>query len=230
MSGPDGILYDISPRLDGSTAVFPGDTPLEREVILDPNRGDPITLSTLRSTCHLGAHVDAPLHYDPDGVAIGSRPLWPFLGSCRVVRAQADRAGLVSVVNLRVALEAGPDAPPGGQPDVARLLIATGSSPDPRQFRREFTALEPGLVDWLGENGVKLLGVDTPSVDPADSADLPAHAAARRHDMDILEGIVLGHVPAGRYELIALPLRLMDFDGSPVRAVLRPEPSRGVEA
>jgi len=230
VSEPDAVLYDISPPLDGSTAVFPGDTPLEREVLLDGSRGHPITLSTLRATCHLGAHVDAPLHYAPGGDAIGLRPLWPFLGACRVVRTGPGRAGRVSVEDLREALEAGPDVPPGGNPDVARLLIATDSSPDPRRFRSDFTALEPALVDWLGEGGVKLLGIDTPSIDPADSADLPAHEAARRHDIDILEGIVLGHVPAGRYELIALPLRLMDFDGSPVRAILRPEPSRGVEA
>jgi len=228
VSGPEATLYDISPPLDSGTAVFPGDTPLEREVLLDGRRGDPITLSTLRATCHLGAHVDAPLHYDPEGEAIGSRPLWPFLGTCRVVRVDADRP-LLTVDCLRAALGSGPDAPRGGEPDVERLLIATGSSPDPRRFERDFTALEPGLVDWLGRCGVKLVGVDTPSIDPAESADLPAHAAARRHDLNVLEGIVLSHVPAGRYERIALPLRLVDFDGSPVRAVLRPEPRQRLD-
>jgi len=226
MSDPNAVLYDISPPLGQDTAVFPGDAPLEREVLLDGARGDPITLSTLRATCHLGAHVDAPLHYDPEGDAIGSRPLERFVGSCRVVRSGADAAGFVTVDSVREAIEAEPDGPRDGRPDVERMLIATGSYPDPSRFSHDFTALDPLFLDWLGESGVKLVGIDTPSIDPADSAELPAHAAARRHDIDILEGLVLAHVPPGRYELIALPLRLMDFDGSPVRAVLRREARR----
>jgi len=179
-------LYDISPPLGPDTAVFPGDTPLDREVVLDLARGDTVTLSTLRSTCHLGAHVDAPSHYDPGGAAIGARPLAPFLGPCRVVRVEMAPGGLVTTAMLRAALAADPD-----------------------------------LVNWLAGEGVTLVGIDTPSIDPADSTDLPAHEAVRRHDLNILEGVVLSHVPAGLYELIALPLRLVAFDGSPVRAVLR---------
>ncbi len=186
MKRQEPALYDISPPLGPDTAVFPGDTPLDREVVLDLARGDTVTLSTLRSTCHLGAHVDAPSHYDPGGAAIGARPLAPFLGPCRVVRVEMAPGGLVTTAMLRAALAADPD-----------------------------------LVNWLAGEGVTLVGIDTPSIDPADSTDLPAHEAVRRHDLNILEGVVLSHVPAGLYELIALPLRLVAFDGSPVRAVLR---------
>ncbi len=215
------ILYDISPPLGPDLAVFPGDTPLTREVVLDLDRGDPVTLSTLRATCHLGAHVDAPSHYDPQGVSIGERPLDPFLGRCRVVRVEVSFGELVTPGMMRDALQSGPCAAPDGRPDAARVLIATGTYPDPLEFRRDFAALSPDLIDWLADAGVVLVGVDTPSVDPADSKELPAHEAVRRHDLNILEGVVLDEVPPGLYELIALPLRLTGFDGSPIRAVLR---------
>jgi len=201
--------------------VFPGDTPLSREIVLDLDRGDPVTLSTLRATCHLGAHVDAPSHYDPRGVSIGERPLGPFLGRCRVVRVEVDHGVLVTPIMVRDALQSGPCASSSGRPDAARVLIATGTYPDPAEFRRDFAALSPDLIERLAAAGVLLVGIDTPSIDPVDSKELPAHAAVCRHDMNILEGVVLEAVPAGLYELIALPLRLAGFDGSPVRAVLR---------
>lgn len=222
MRGDRGILFDISPRLDERLAVFPGDTPLSREVVLDLARGDAVTLSTLRATSHLGAHVDAPSHYDPGGEAIGERALEPFLGRCRVVRVPAEPNGLVTAADVEAALPAGARAGTGrDRPGVRRLLIATGTYPDPREFRHDFAALHPDLIDWLAERDVCLVGIDTPSVDPADSRKMPVHAAVRRHDMNILEGVVLDGVPPGVYELIALPLRLAGFDGSPVRAVLR---------
>ena len=103
-----------------------------------------------------------------------------------------------------------------------RLVIATGTFPDPDRWSADFSALHPALVDWLGDRGVRLVVIDVPSVDPADSKDLPAHAACFRRGMAIIEGVVLDGVPEGRYELIALPLRIEGGDASPVRAVLRP--------
>ena len=223
MKLPEPVLHDISPPLGPETAVFPGDTPLDREVVLDLARGDTVTLSSLRSTCHLGAHVDAPSHYDPAGATIGDRPLAPFVGPCRVVRVRVARGDLVTTDMVRAALaEAHPGA--DGRLDVERVLFATGTYPDPTEFTADFAALAPDMVDWLAGEGVTLVGIDTPSIDPAESADLPAHQAVRRHDLNILEGVVLGHVEPGLYELIALPLRLAAFDGSPVRAVLRALP------
>jgi arylformamidase len=102
-----------------------------------------------------------------------------------------------------------------------RLLLATGTFPDPARWNADFAALAPRLVEVLAARGVRLIGIDTPSVDLMDSKDLPAHQAFLRHDMAILEGLVLADVPDGQYELIALPLALEGFDASPVRAVLR---------
>lgn len=203
------MLYDISPPLNEQLAVWPGDSPLRREVLLVMRNGDNITLSTLHGTVHLGAHADAPSHYGVDGPTIEQRSLDYYLGPCQVMRLQAPRAAVIT-----------PDLLPGPI-QAPRLLLATGTFPDPTQFNEDFAALSPELVEYLHGQGVRTVGVDTPSVDPFTSKDLPAHRAFLRLDMAILEGLVLRDVSEGAYELIALPLRLMGFDASPVRAVLR---------
>jgi arylformamidase len=103
-----------------------------------------------------------------------------------------------------------------------RVLIATGTYPDPTQFNEDFAGLHPSAVEHLAAAGVGLIGVDTPSVDRVADEDLPAHQACARTGVLILEGLRLERVPEATYELIALPLRLVGFDASPVRAVLRP--------
>jgi arylformamidase len=203
------MIYDITPPITTALAVWPGDTPPGREVLLDMMRGDNLTLSTLRATVHLGAHADAPSHYGREAPSIEARPLDRYLGPCRVVRVDA-------VPGTRIGAEQVP-----GDLDTERLLIATGTYPDPENWNGDFAALEPDLVDTLHGRGVTLVGVDTPSVDLFESKDLPAHKRFLAHDMAILEGLVLKDVPEGVYELIALPLPLVGFDASPVRAVLR---------
>ena len=203
------MLYDITPGVTSALAVWPGDTPPSREVLADLKRGDNITLSTLRATVHLGAHADAPSHYGRDAASIESRPLDLYLGPCRVVRIPAARGTRIP-----------PSAIPAGW-SAKRVLIATGSYPDPYVFNEDFAALEPETVDFLHDRGARLVGIDTPSVDLYSAKTLVAHARFLAHDMAILEGLVLAHVPEGEYELIALPLKLDGFDASPVRAVLR---------
>jgi arylformamidase len=203
------LLYDITPAVTAALAVWPGDTPPTRDVLADLKRGDNITLSTLRATVHLGAHADAPSHYGRDAASIEARPLALYLGPCRVVRISAGRGTRIpsSAIPAHVRGE--------------RVLIATGTYPDPEHFNEDFAALEPATVDLLKERGARLVGIDTPSVDLFSAKELVAHARFLAHDMAILEGLVLAHVPDGTYELIALPLKLVGFDASPVRAVLR---------
>ncbi|MFQ5530089.1 MAG: arylformamidase [Gemmatimonadota bacterium] len=210
-------LFDISPPLGPDLAVFPGDTQLSREILSRLEDGDVVTLSTLRATVHLGAHVDAPSHYQAGGSGIDQTPLERLLGPCRVVRVGA-RGRLIEPETLAEALS---PLSALGTPLPPRVLLATGSVADPTRWTTAFTALAPAAIEWLAAAGVTTIGIDTPSVDPADSKHLPAHAAVARHGMTILEGLRLDEVPAGDYELIALPLRLVGFDGSPVRAVLR---------
>ena len=205
-------LYDITPPITPYLRVWPGDTPPAREVLLDMRRGDEITLSTLRATVHLGAHADAPSHYGADAPAIDARGLDYYLGRCQVIRVPVPRGSLVTPEAVAAPITA------------PRVLLDSGTHPDPELFPEDFAALSPELVTWLHRQGVRLVGIDTPSVDPFSSKELPAHKTFLKHDMAILEGLVLKDVPEGVYELIALPLRLVGFDASPVRAVLRTLP------
>jgi arylformamidase len=176
---------------------------------MDMARGDNITLSTLRATVHLGAHADGPNHYGKDAPAIHERSLDYYLGPCQVIKVDVSRATPITVPMLARDIT------------VPRVLFATGTYPDPENWDADFAALAVELIDFLHDRGVITVGIDTPSVDLFESKDLPAHKAILRCDMAILEGLVLKEVPEGTYELIALPLRLVGFDASPVRAVLR---------
>ena len=203
------MIYDISPAISASLSVWPGDTPASRETLLDPEKGDSLTLSTLHSTVHVGAHADAPSHYGRGAPAIHERPLDLYVGTCQVFHLEARRGSRISSLEMPARVLA------------PRVLLATGTFPDPDNFNEDFAAFSPELVDALHQQGVRLIGIDTPSVDPFASKDLPVHRRCLAHDMGILEGLVLGGVPDGLYELMALPLKLVGFDASPVRAVLR---------
>jgi arylformamidase len=105
--------------------------------------------------------------------------------------------------------------------DTPRVLFHTGGWPDTSRFPESIPVMERDLPDWLADRGVRLIGVDLPSVDELDSKTLDNHHALGRRGIAIIEGLWLTDVPAGRYELIALPLRIVGADGSPMRAVVR---------
>jgi arylformamidase len=203
------VIYDITPSITPKLAVWPGDTPASREVLCDITRDDNITLSTLRATVHLGAHADGPNHYGKDAQSIDERSLDYYLGPCQVIRVKVARATRILPSMVRAELT------------TPRVLFATETYPDPQDWNSDFAALSVELIDLLHDRGVITVGIDTPSVDLFESKDLPAHKAILRHNMAILEGLVLKDVPEGTYELIALPLSLAGFDASPVRAILR---------
>lgn len=216
MNHQSPFLYDLTPPISPDLKVWPGDTPPSREVLLDMKKGANVTLSTLRATVHLGAHADGPNHYGTNAPAIDQRSLDFYLGPCQVIRANVARGQRVSLQNLRLEI-----SDLKTQIQTPRVLIATGTFPDPSNWNSDFAAIEPSLIDDLHSVGVITIGIDTPSVDLQDSKDLTAHARFLVNDMAILEGLVLKDVPEGVYELIALPLKLVGFDASPVRAVLR---------
>lgn len=209
-------VFDISPVISPSLGVWPGDNAYSREVLLDRERGDNITLSTIRSTVHLGSHADASNHYgkaSEGAVGIDRMPLEHYVGPCRVVALSGPCAPGSRITPADVA---GFD-----QIREQRVLIKTGSFPDPDRWNADFAGLSVELVEALAAGGVITIGIDTPSVDLQDSKDLPAHRAILKHRIAILEGLVLRDVEPGVYELIAPPLRLKDADASPVRAILR---------
>jgi arylformamidase len=206
-------LWDISPAIGPGSPVFPGDTPFTMRWTWSIGPGCPVNVSEMAISPHTGAHTDAPLHYDPMGAAIADVPLDLYLGRCRVIHA-LDAAPLVEPRHVEAALTAVPE----------RVLIRTALRARVDAWDDRFTAIAPETIDRLHAAGVRLIGVDTPSLDPADSKTLDSHQRVRAHGMAILEGVVLDAVPAGDFELIALPLRIRGADASPVRAILRELP------
>ncbi len=205
-------IHDISMPLTPDVAVFPGDTPPTREMLLDMQQGDHLTLSTLHSTVHLGTHIDGPCHYVKDGAGVESMPLSLGYGPALVIDAPGDGPVPASVL------------PEGDLPP--RLLVRTQSHPDPNTFNPKYRPMSPAFMDAIADRGVQLIGVDTPSVDAADAKTLVAHHRAGVHGLWILEQLRLGEISAGLWHLIAFPLPLAGYDASPVRAVLIGPPGR----
>jgi arylformamidase len=203
-------LYDISPSVAPAFPVFPGDTPFAFRWTWKLGPGCPVNVSEITMSPHTGAHADAPLHYDDAGESIGEVPLDRYLGPCRVIHA----IGAGSLVEPRHVEHRLRDTPP-------RVLVRTYERAPVDAWDPAFTAFAPATIDLLHALGVKLVGIDTPSIDPETSKSLDSHQRVRAHGMAILEGLVLDAVPEGDYELIALPLKWKGLDASPVRAVLR---------
>lgn len=206
-------IWDISPPVGPGSPVFPGDTPYAQEWSATLAPGCPVNVGRITMSPHVGAHADAPLHYDTAGAAAGALDLEPYLGPCRVIHA-IGRGPLLRWADLEHALH---ELPP-------RVLVRTYDRMPVDRWDSELAAFAPDTIERLAALGVRLVGIDTASIDPADSKDLPSHQAIRRLGLRVLENVVLDDVPEGDYELIALPLKLMTADASPVRAVLRPLP------
>ncbi len=203
-------VIDLSPVLSLSTPVWPGDSPLRVSWTQNTERGESTNLSAITLTPHLGAHVDAPLHLLAGGADIASLDLSIFIGPATVV----DLEGVPAVDGAALAacdLEG-----------VERLLLRTRRGPAPDEFSPSYAHLTLEAAAMLVRAGVRIVGLDAPSVDRAGAIDLPVHRCLLSGGVAILEGLDFGPVRAGRYELIALPLRLSGVEASPVRAVLRP--------
>jgi arylformamidase len=203
-------IWDISPPVAPGAPVFPGDTPYQQQWAATLAPGCPVNVSTLTLSPHVGAHADAPLHYDADGQSVGQLDLAPYLGPCRVIHA----IGVGPLVRWEHLAHATHALPP-------RVLVRTYARMPVDRWDPDLAAFEPGTIERLADLGVTLVGIDTASIDPAASKDLPSHQVIRRRGLRVLENLVLDEVAEGDYELIALPLKLMTADASPVRAVLR---------
>ncbi|WP_044560694.1 arylformamidase [Azospirillum sp. B4] len=203
-------IWDITQPLRPGIPVWPGDTAYQEERVWALGPGCPVNVSRLTLSTHTGTHADAPLHYDASGQPIGAVDLTPYLGPCRLIDV-ADGAGAVTPAELAGRLAGTPP----------RVLLRTYRRFPHDGWVSNFRVPAPETIEALAAAGVRLVGVDAPSLDPEESKDLHAHHAVRRHAMAILEGLVLDGVPEGEYELIALPLKLTQADAAPVRAILR---------
>ena len=213
MRGMPQRLWDISPPVHAGSPVFPGDAPYQQAWAARIGPGCPVNVSTLTLSPHTGAHADAPLHYDDAGAAIGEVGLEPYLGPCRVIHA----IGVKPLVTWAHLAHASERLPP-------RVLVRTYARMPVGQWDPDLAAYAPEAIERLADLGVTLVGIDTASIDPAESKTLDSHQVIRRRGLRVLENLVLDDVPEGDYELIALPLKLTTADASPVRAILRALP------
>jgi arylformamidase len=204
------VLIDISPPLRVGMGVFPGDALFQTAPTFTIGPNCPVNVAEIAMSTHCGAHADAPLHYDPSGASIDQLDLADFIGPARVIDARGE-SPLCGFDDIAAALDG---APP-------RLLFRLMERPDPMVWPTGFRALAPDAVERLALRGIRLIGVDVPSVDPETSKELPSHMVCRAHDLRIIENLVLADVAPGDYELIALPLKLAGLDAAPVRAILR---------
>jgi arylformamidase len=203
-------LWDISQTLRAGLPVWPGDTAFESDPHWVLEDGCPVNVGRFRLSTHSGTHADAPLHYDAAGLPIAEVSLEYYIGPCLLI----DTVASSTLVLPEHIVDQLPER-------VERVLLRTFAQFPRERWTSDFTAVAAQTIELLAARGARLIGIDSPSLDPQDSKTLDAHRAVRRHRMAILEGLVLDGVPASAYELIAPPLKLDKLDASPVRALLR---------
>ena len=203
-------IVDISQVLHPALPGWPGEPEFALDACATLGGACPVNTARLTLSTHAGTHADAPLHYHAGGEDSAGSALDPYLGECVVV----DARGCGEAVSLE-------DLDWAAIGDARRVLFRTYERFPHEAWDARFTAISAAVIERLGGQGAVLVGTDAASLDPQNSKSMDAHHAVRRHDMRILEGLVLDHVAPGRYELIALPLRIAGADASPVRAVLR---------
>ena len=181
-------IWDISPPVQVGSPVFPGDTPYQQQWAASIGPGCPVNVSTLTLSPHVGAHADAPLHYDPYGAAVGQLDLLPYLGACRVIHC----IGSAPLVRWEQIAHAMVDAPP-------RILVRTYQQMPVQRWDADLAAFAPETVERLALAGTCLIGIDTASIDPAQSKTLESHQMIRRFGLRVLENLLLDAVPEGNY-------------------------------
>ncbi len=204
-------IHDISRTVRAGIPVWPGDTDFDFQFVAKIADGSSVNVGRIEMSVHTGSHIDAPLHFDDAGADAASVPIERYVGPCVVADVRPDARGI-----LPEHLPAGFDA---AARETGRVLLRSYAD-RPEAFDEHMAHATPELADWLAAHDVALLGIDTDSMDAFESKELPAHRQLNSHGIAILEGIDLSKVAPGRYELIALPLKIEGADGSPVRAVL----------
>jgi arylformamidase len=202
-------IHDITLSLHNELPCWPGDTPFRFALAWSKASGAAVNVGQVSTTIHIGTHVDAPFHFDNQGATIDAVDLDPYLGPALVVDVRGRDP-------IRIE-----DFEPFDLSATPRILLRTGGWPDHSRFPVTIPVLHESVPAYLREKGVILLGLDVPSVDPIDSKTLPIHHALGSLGIAILESVDLTRVEPGLYELIALPLKIIGADGSPVRAILR---------
>jgi arylformamidase len=205
---------DITPPLRNGMAHWPDDPPPRFERVLDLRSGDGVNLTHIDCSAHTGAHMDAPLHFIPNGLAIDDLPLSIAMGPARVI--EVPTAGAIAPSDWDSS-----SIQPGD-----RILFKTGTDSTRNASAGKTGHLSNEMAMILARRGVILVGIDTLSVDAGDADRAPVHHCLLSTGVWIVEGLDLSRTPAGNYDLICLPMKIAGSDGAPVRALLRPRPKK----
>ena len=210
-------IWDISRTLSDDLAEWPGDEPFRFRLTRKKAEGQSVNLGAIGMSVHNGTHADAQFHFDTNGESIEKAPLEIYLGRAAVVDlteafSQSKEKHLITVEDLQPHSEEIAEG--------ARLLVKTGRWSDSAVFPNQIPVIAADVPSWLQKNGVKLLGLDLPSVDEIDSKSLQNHHALAGAGIAIVESLNLSGVAAGIYNFAALPLKITGGDGAPMRAVL----------
>ncbi|PYL56954.1 MAG: arylformamidase [Verrucomicrobia bacterium] len=210
-------IWDVSRTLSNDLAEWPGDEPCRFRLTREKTKGESVNLGAISMSVHNGTHADAQFHFDTNGGSIEKASLETYLGRAAVV--DLTQAFLESKEKRLITIE---DLRPSAESIAAtcRLLIKTGRWNDSTVFPNQIPVIAADVPAWLQKNGVKLLGLDLPSVDEIDSKSLQNHHALARAGVAIVESLDLSDVGAGIYQFAALPLKIAGGDGAPMRAIL----------
>jgi arylformamidase len=210
-------LWDISRTLSNDLAEWPGDEPCRFRLTREKTKGASVNLGAISMSLHNGTHADARFHFDADGESIEKASLQTYLGRATVVDLwqaflDSKEKHLITIEDLRPSAEA--------IAATSRILVKTGRWTDSTLFPKQIPVIAADVPAWLQKNGVKLLGLDLPSVDEIDSKSLQNHHALAHAGIAIIESLDLSNVASGIYQLAALPLKIAGGDGAPMRAIL----------
>ncbi len=210
-------IWDISRTLSNDFAEWPGDEPFHHRLTREIAKGQTVNLGAIAMSVHNGTHADARFHFDPKGESIEKAPIDTYLGRATVV--DLAQTFFCSKEKHLITIE---DLAPHAEEIAAtsRLLIKTGRWSDSTIFPNQIPVIAADVPAWLQKNGVKLLGLDLPSMDEIDSKSLQNHHALARAGIAIVESLDLSDVGSGIYNFAALPLKIAGGDGAPMRAVL----------
>jgi len=210
-------IWDISRTLSNDFAEWPADEPFHYRLTREIAKGSSVNLGAVTMSVHNGTHADARFHFDLKGESIEEVPLDIYFGRATVV--DVTQTFSRSKEKHLITLE---DLQPHAEQIAAtsRLLVKTGRWSDSTVFPDQIPVIAADVPAWLQKNGVKLLGVDLPSVDEIDSKSLQNHHALARAGIAIVESLDLSDVPPGIYNFAALPLKIAGADGAPMRAIL----------
>lgn len=213
-------IFDISRTLSADLPPWPGDVGFRYQVNGRIAEGSSVNVGSISMSLHNGTHGDASYHFDDNGWTMEQAKLETYFGPATLVDlseryAAGPEGGRFPQVQIADLEQAADDLRATG-----RLLLKTAVWRDPKVFPDPIATLALGVPAWLGSLGVKLLGLDVPSVDEIDAKQLVNHHAIGAAGISIVESLDLSAVGAGRYNFVALPLKIAGGDGSPLRAIL----------